>query len=169
MLCKHISQVADDPALPTLPSPPGEESAVTSTEVAPHVEPIWNTIQSIAKARSRAKSDSADDVVKVNQLGRVKSDFVLLYKHLSQVVDEPSLMTLTSPPNGDTTVTSKGVNPAPHMEPIWDTIQSIAKARSRAKAEAAEEPTKVNPISREAPHPPLTYQPMCISKEINHG
>ena len=37
------------------------------------------TMGRIAKTRSRAKAIAADDVAKVNQLGRVKSDFVLLY------------------------------------------------------------------------------------------
>ena len=83
------------------------------------------------------------------------------------MVNEPLLLTLTSPPIEDTSVTSKEANPAPHMEPIWDTIQSIAKARSRAKAEATENPAKEYLLDRDPTPPPtttpLTYKPVwCI-------
>ena len=121
------------------------------------------TMGRIAKARSRAEADTADDITKVNPLDRVKSNFVIPCKLISQVADDPPLPTLTSSPAKDTSVTSTEVTHALHMGPIWDSIQSIAKTRSRAKAEEAEDPAQVNPLGRESPRPPppLTYN-VCV-------
>ena len=128
------------------------------------------TMGRVAKTRSRAEADTAENVAKVNivnPLDRVISNFFMLGKRISQVADDPLLPTLKSPPVEDTSVASIEVAPAPHMGPIWDTIQSIAKARSRTKAEAAKDPAKENLLGREAPPPPppspLTYKPgWCI-------
>ena len=77
------------------------------------------TIGKIAKARYRAAADVAEDVAKVNQLGKVRSNFFMQYHCLLQVVNDPPL-------------------------PMPRTMRRTAKVRTNSEDHTAQHIAKVN-------------------------